>query len=201
VLAAAVIGCTLFLGLQQWIVPALTDSEKLAAQAMRDRETVANLSAQLVPLERQVNSPNAVIQTTLAALQKTYDEQEPGIQSAQKNLVTAKEMPGFLQKLLSGNKGLQLLSLETLTPESLINAPVVIDKPKQTENAIYLYKHGVRIKLSGSYRELVSYLSDLEQSPQRVLWGDVELNVSNHPQIVLTLTVYTLSLDKAWVTL
>jgi MSHA biogenesis protein MshJ len=201
VLAAAVIGCTLFLGLQQWIVPTLTDSGKLATQAIRDRETVANLSAQLVPLERQVNSPNAAIQTTLAALQKTYDEQEPGIQSAQKNLVTAKEMPGFLQKLLSGNKGLKLLSLETLTPESLINAPVVIEKPKQTENAIHLYKHGVRVKLSGSYRELVSYLSDLEHSPQRVLWGDVELSVSNHPQIVLTFTVYTLSLDKAWVTL
>jgi MSHA biogenesis protein MshJ len=198
ILAAAVVGCLLFLGIQQWVGPAVSESGKFAAETLRDREALTTLGSQLAALEAQVSSPNAALQASLARLKLSYSNQEPQIQAAQKNLVMAKDMSLFLQSLLAGNKGLQLLSLETLAPEPLVNPA---DKTKVVETGVNLYKHGVKLRLSGTYRELMAYLADIEQSPQRVLWGDMKISVSNHPQVILTLTVYTLSLDKAWMTL
>ena len=61
-----------------------------------------------------------------------------------------------------------------------------------------LYKHGVEITVVGSYADLLAYLVELEKMPQRVLWNSVKLTVEDYPRARLTLTVYTLSLDKAW---
>ncbi len=193
----------LMLGWQQWAGPAFAESAKFAAQAARDREATQELAAQLAALEQQVNSPNAEVQVRLAQLRSSFVEQEPQIQAVQQSLVTARNMPVFLESLLAGNKSLQLLSLETLAPEAVDSAASdeAAAKMKAKEAGLKLYKHGVRLRLSGGYRELTAYLSDLEQASQRVLWGDLRLNVSAHPKLELTLTVYTLSLDKAWMTL
>lgn len=61
-----------------------------------------------------------------------------------------------------------------------------------------LYKHGVEISIEGSYADLVSYLAGLEQLPWRMFWGGVTLKAQTFPVSRLTLTVYTLSLDKTW---
>ena len=46
--------------------------------------------------------------------------------------------------------------------------------------------------------DLVAYLVDLEQLPWRMYWGSVNLSAQTYPISRLTLTVYTLSLDKTW---
>jgi len=192
------------LGLGQWVFPAITESGKLAAQAERDKAEAAGLSAQMAALEAQALSPNAVAQVTIAGLRRRFNEQEPQIQAIQQSLVSARNMPAFLENLLAGNKGLQLVSLETLPPEPLVSAGTTAADgvtKSVASSSVQLYKHGVRLKLSGGYRELTAYLAELEQAPQKVLWGGMKLTVSTHPRIVLTLTVYTLSLDKAWMTL
>ena len=38
----------------------------------------------------------------------------------------------------------------------------------------------------------------LEKSPQKLLWSRVSLSADKHPKLVLTLTVFTLSLDRTW---
>jgi MSHA biogenesis protein MshJ len=65
-----------------------------------------------------------------------------------------------------------------------------------------LYRHGVEITVEGSYGDLMGYLSALESLPgPRLLWGGIKLKVEKHPTVQLSLTVYTLSLDKAWLEL
>jgi MSHA biogenesis protein MshJ len=102
---------------------------------------------------------------------------------------------------------LRLLGLRTLPV-----APVLDSKaPKNTEEskaaeksadtadqAVGLFKHGVEIKLEGSYQELAAYLARLEKSPLKLLWSGVSLSADKHPKLVLTLTVFTLSLDRTW---
>lgn len=198
-------GCAGFavfmLGWQQWAGPAFTEATKLTAQATRDRELAQALSAQLGALEQQAGSPNKAAQATLVELRRGYEAQEPRLQAMQKSLVTARNMPGFLENLLAGNKSLQLLSLETLPPEPLVATKAEDDKNRPAAPQARVFKHGVKLRLSGGYRELLAYLGELEQSPQRVLWGDMKLNVVSHPRVEMTLTVYTLSLDKTWMTL
>ena len=54
------------------------------------------------------------------------------------------------------------------------------------------------ITLEGSYQELTAYLERLEQAKPKLLWGSVSLSADDHPRLVLTLTVYSLSLERAW---
>jgi MSHA biogenesis protein MshJ len=50
------------------------------------------------------------------------------------------------------------------------------------------------------YFDLLDYLDALERLPQRLFWDGFELRVTQYPQSVLTLTVYTLSPEKSWLT-
>jgi len=65
-----------------------------------------------------------------------------------------------------------------------------------------LYRHGVEITVEGAYGDLMGYLASLETLPgPRLLWGGVKLKVEKHPTVQVSLTVYTLSLDRAWLEL
>lgn len=60
----------------------------------------------------------------------------------------------------------------------------------------------MELTVEGSYADLMDYLSSLESLPgPKLLWGGVALKVERHPTVQLTLTVYTLSLDRAWLQL
>lgn len=74
--------------------------------------------------------------------------------------------------------------------------------PAATAQGAPLYRHGVEIVVEGGYGELMAWLSTLETLPgPRLLWGGVKLNVEQHPTVRLSLTVYTLSLDRTWLEL
>jgi MSHA biogenesis protein MshJ len=61
-----------------------------------------------------------------------------------------------------------------------------------------IYKHGVEITLRGGYLDMLDYLTQLERFPLRMYWGQMQLDASNPAYATMVLTVYTLSLDKAW---
>lgn len=77
------------------------------------------------------------------------------------------------------------------------------DNPKSpmSASAGIIYKHGVELTVQGSYPELLSYLAELEKMPWQLFWGKVKMNVEEYPRATLTLTVFTLSLDKKWLNL
>ena len=52
--------------------------------------------------------------------------------------------------------------------------------------------------MRGTYLELLAYLRDLEKLPNQMYWGRLELGVGAYPQVTPKLSVYTLSLDLAW---
>ena len=61
-----------------------------------------------------------------------------------------------------------------------------------------IFRHGVELTVSGTYPDLYAYLAGLEKLPTQLYWGRADLSVSTHPVTTLKLTVYTLSLDPAW---
>ena len=61
-----------------------------------------------------------------------------------------------------------------------------------------LYRHGVELTLEGGWSDLLAYLQALETMPRRVLWGGVSMKVEQYPKVVLTVRLYTLSLDRGW---
>ncbi len=63
-----------------------------------------------------------------------------------------------------------------------------------------IYQHGIEIRLAGSYGDLLKYVEDIERSPQRVMWHSLGLTADKYPRNLLVLRVYTLSLDRKWLT-
>lgn len=81
-------------------------------------------------------------------------------------------------------------------------APVAPPVALPPSDGAPLYRHGVEITVEGAYGDLMGYLASLETLPgPRLLWGGVKLKVEKHPTVQLSLTVYTLSLDRAWLEL
>ena len=64
-----------------------------------------------------------------------------------------------------------------------------------------MFKHGIQVTVQGSYADLHDYLSRLEKINWRMFWARASLNTDDYPRLALTVTVYTLSLDKAWLVL
>ena len=61
-----------------------------------------------------------------------------------------------------------------------------------------LYKHGIEMTLRGRYLDLLDYLREVERMPDRVYWDKVEVSVQEYPNVTLKLTLYTVSMDRAW---
>jgi MSHA biogenesis protein MshJ len=64
-----------------------------------------------------------------------------------------------------------------------------------------LYRHGVELTVQGRYLDMVDYMSALEAMPTQLFWGKARLEVAEFPNARLTLTLYTMSLDKKWMKL
>jgi MSHA biogenesis protein MshJ len=196
ILGVAVIGCILMLAGDHWVWPAFAKMRILSAETQRSAQTVAEAKMQLVQLEKQVADPDANARVNLEQLHKELANQEPMLHKVQQSLVPAERMAQFLKGLLARSHSLQLLSLKTMSPVPADN--LVAQNAASATTPPSLYKHGVEISVSGSYADLVSYLSELENAPQKLMWGHMDLHSEEYPRSTLTLTVYTLSLDKTW---
>ena len=98
------------------------------------------------------------------------------------------------------NRLLKLVNLKTL-PVSTLLGDQNATGAATGGGGFALYKHGVEMEVQGSYLELLGYLSQLEKSPWRMFWSRVKMDVKEYPKVRLTLTLYTLSMDKTWLSI
>jgi MSHA biogenesis protein MshJ len=113
-------------------------------------------------------------------------------------LISPRQMVAMLEEMLKRRRQLSLTRLENLPSEPLLEPPAG-DSPAETMQQRNLYRHPLRIELSGSYLEALAYLQSLERLPRKVYWQDLALSVEEYPQAKITVTVYTLSLKEDWI--
>jgi MSHA biogenesis protein MshJ len=198
VLGPLMIGNALLVSPQQARVKGLENG--IAAQST----SATQLQAEVGNLQQQLNSdPDAGRKAELAALNGERARLDEQLRQFGTVLVRPEEMNTLLERLLARNAGLRLVSLKTLAPQSVLqHGEVAKDSDgKPAERSFDLYRHGVEIRLEGTYGQLQAYLAQLEKLQQRLLWGQLSYRVIEHPKAELTLTVYTLSPDKTWLAL
>jgi MSHA biogenesis protein MshJ len=162
--------------------------------------------------------PDAVDRARLNSLKQQYLAAQNGLLDMQKGLISPEKMAGVLEDMLRRHGRLNLMSLKTLPVTSLNDVAVddekssvekiaaaagaaIKDKKIPTTDDGAIYKHGVEITVQGGYLDMLNYMAELEAMPWQVFWGKAKLNVDEHPQTTLVLTLYTLSLDKKWLKL
>lgn len=198
VMGPLLIGNALLLSPQQARVKGLENG--IAAQAA----SATQLQVEVGNLQQELNTdPNAGRKAELAALNVERERQDEQLRQFSSVLVRPEEMNGLLERLLMKNGGLRLVSLKTLAPQSVLEHGEASKESdgKPLERSFDLYRHGVEIRLEGSYGQIQAYLAQLEKLQHRLLWGQLSYRVIEHPKAELTLTVYTLSPDKAWLAL
>jgi MSHA biogenesis protein MshJ len=204
-LAGAAIGGVLLLGFSLLIDPNLARVRVLQKTADQARTELAAAQAQLQMVKAQLKvDPNASRRAEIAALKNDLASVDASLKKLENGLVAPEQMNALLERLLARHVSLKLLSFKSLTPTNLAEAVAEGDKSADGQKARIpssapgLYKHGVELRLEGSYSDLHAWVAQLEAAPQKVLWGDVRFVVAEYPRAVLTLTVYTLSLEKSW---
>jgi len=67
-----------------------------------------------------------------------------------------------------------------------------------TSNDVGLYRHGVKLVFEGDYMTTMAFLESLEQKSWRFFWQSLQYDVEKYPKARVTLTLYTLSPERAW---
>lgn len=193
---------------------ALLVSPVLVAQRDVDHELrqrqadVRTLGDQLRLLAQgRSQDPDAANRQRLAEANARLAALDRELQDQSRVLIAPERMRALLEKMLAGRPGLQLVELRSLPQATLslpaagASRPAAGAKPGAGGAAASrapLYKHGVEVTLRGNYLDLLAYLRALEALPERLYWDRLQLSVGKHPMATMTLTLYTVSMDRGW---
>jgi MSHA biogenesis protein MshJ len=190
--------------------------KQLSRQISQARSDIDKARDEVRQVLINYQDPDAGNRQRLKALQQELPAMRDSLIGLQKGLVSPDRMTLLLQDLIKGNVGLSLVSLKTLPVENLAMqgltnltvsnakealaaaATALVTKPEHTAA---VYTHGVEIVVEGSYMEILDYINQLESMPWQLLWGKAKLEVKEYPTSTMTLTVYSLSLDRKWLNL
>jgi MSHA biogenesis protein MshJ len=164
-----------------FIEPVLTRQKSLIERTKRDQSQLEAVRAQIESIIRQQETDPD--QATLRALEQRVVEAERALATKKQAFAAATGLPGLVRELLGKGRAVKLEALRVLPGAQVEGSP--------------LYRHGVELTLTGSYFELLQYLSELEKLPVRLLWGTGELRTEQYPAVRLVLQIYTLNPQRS----
>jgi len=177
-----------------FIDPQLAKQKVLSQQLIQQQNQIKGLQSQIQSLgESRSVDPDIANRAKLESLRIQLVQLKALLQVKQQQLIPPDKIPEMLEEMLSRNRQLQLVSLQSL-PATTVRGEEELGAAAEKE----FFKHGVEIIILGSYFDLVDYMTQLEKLPTQMFWGKASLTVEEYPMSRLSLTFYTLSLDKPW---
>ncbi|MDE3020467.1 MAG: hypothetical protein KGI54_01255 [Pseudomonadota bacterium] len=162
----------------------------------------------LIGLDRQIQQVNTQIlnlagqpdlqkmeKMQLAAIREQIGLMKGQLQSARQDLVPASKMPALLEGLVRADPQVRLVSLKTLPTVVLDTGPTPVLEGDP------IYQHAVEITVEGNFFDLVDYAQRIEQLPWQMYWSGLKLEVVKWPKEKMTITLDTLGLEKAWLSI
>lgn len=188
--------------------PLLRQQKAASQQVTQDQQQIAALQSEIrVRVASHDLDPDGPSRIRLHDLKQQSDKLHEELKTMQKGLVSPDKMASLLEDMLKRNGKLQLTTLKTL-PATLLNPPAEANAAAKKTNGAQadkapaakeaVYKHGVEVVVQGSYLDILDYLTQLEAMPWQLFWANAKLNVNAYPKATMTLTLFTLSLDKKW---
>jgi MSHA biogenesis protein MshJ len=176
----------------------LIDAGLQRKQAAQARLQSADAALEQIGKQQQLlasragRDPDRAARDALAAQEARLAELNAELEKLERSLIPPERMNQVLKNVVQGEGGIRVVGFKTLSPQ-----PVAL--PDTAEGAPPgFYRHGFEITVSGRYADLVAYLERLEALPWRLSWIEATLDAAARPDLKLTLTVHTLSLEEAW---
>ena len=205
--SVAIVG---FAGQQLVLAPIYREQAALQQTIDQQRNNMSGIDAEIAArVTAYQNDPDAAPRHRLDSVKRESAQLANSLLAMEHGLVPPERMAPLVDAILRANGRLQLVSMRTLPVETISGrAAVAAAAPAGTapksdsgRSPDMLYRHGVEVTVRGNYLDMVNYMSALEAMPTRLFWGKAQLDVEEYPASRLTLTLYTLSLDRNWMKL
>lgn len=213
--SAALVVAVLALSYTLMIEPELLKHRRTNTSMQQKHAEMQAFEAQVKALiASRARDPDRPERERLAQLRIQVAELETRISAEERKFTAPSQMRAVIQGLIARSRAVSLVEMKTLPATTIAEArgaapkpgatskppagakPPAVAKPAGSERLIY--RHGVELTVTGSYLDLLSYVNDLERLPTQLYWGSLELDAAAYPKVAMKLTVYTLSLDRAW---
>lgn len=188
--SAALMVALLALAYTMFLEPELIRQKRAAGAMLQKHAEMRALDSQVQALAAtRSQDPERARRERLAQLKSELADVEARILAEERRFTAPSQMRGVVEGVLARSRGVALVEMKTLAVTTLA--------AKEAKERL-IYRHGVELTVSGSYLDLLAYLRDLEALPTQLYWGALDLDASKHPKLLMKLTVYTLSLERAW---
>jgi|SRR4051812_14209008 len=180
----------------------VTDRERQIARQLAQKQVDTRAIQEQVQklLGSRGDDADASRRARIDELKRRIAQVEVRLAEKQRELVPAERIPALLEEMLRRERQLELVGLRSLPTVALFGEKDATDQAAMAGRAgLQVYRHGVELTVRGSYFDLLRYLSALEHLPLRMFWKDADVTTADYPTITMKLTVYTLSLERAWV--
>jgi MSHA biogenesis protein MshJ len=182
-----------------WLVWDWTLRRSVAADVEARQREVAALQqrinsevARQVDLQRAIElDPNKQFANEAKLLAVQIAELDGRLESIVGGFVAPTMVPVLLEDVLAHHAGVEMLGVTSL--------PVEMVRQKDSSEATPgLYRHVLRVELTGGYFAVRDYLKELETGPWHFSWRSLRYRVEDYPHGLVTLELTTLSRDRNW---
>lgn len=192
VLAAGVV-VVLMLGLTFLLEPALKAITSAEQALQIEQERNKSLVQQQAAFRQALNEdPDLELKRQLEILTRQYEQLQKTFATELGELVLPQQMPGLIEGVFSRASGLELIEMRSLTPKNIF-----ADKPDM--EGVAVYQHGLSLTFRGRYFDVRDFLASLEKLTSQLYWRSMAYNVEEYPDARVTIEVYTLSTEKAFI--
>lgn len=198
-----------------YLMTTLDSREKtLRSQLQQKQSEQAALNAELQMLiSSRQEDPNKQNREKLESLRAELDAIKTEVMKSTRHLISPNRMAAVLENVLSKTRGLELVEVKGLGSSPLVsgngkasndpgsNESGVDDDKNTEENGEFAnaYKHGLRIVFNGSFMSTLAYMKELETLDNEFIWENLKFEIIEYPDGQVSITVFTLSLDRDWI--
>ncbi|MGI2170281.1 MSHA biogenesis protein MshJ [Shewanella sp. MF05960] len=186
--SVVVIGMLLYLPLES-----LWKQRQLMQRQLTTLNQENDISRQQITLyeERLQLDPNQDYQQRLLLVNEQMLAIDAELDAQMVDMVPADYMPTVLANLLGNVKGVTLKSFASIAPTPLLNMG--------EGSNVNLYSHGIKLSLQGDYFAILAFVSAVENMPDKLYWKRLDYRVETHPNALVQLELYTLSVNKDFI--
>jgi MSHA biogenesis protein MshJ len=159
-------------------------------------------------------NPNAALNKQIDQYKIKLAEVDVNLLKLTSDLIDPIQMRHALLLLLKTQKGVSLQSFQVVAAEPItMSSSSVTDKVDknaktktdndisvdQVQQELVLYRHAIKIKLSGSYFQLRDYLQQIEALSWKFFWREFNYNLEEYPVSELEIEMYSLSTKREFI--
>ncbi|KXO11276.1 MSHA biogenesis protein MshJ [Moritella sp. JT01] len=180
-------------------------------------------------LQALASDPNKVVQLRIARAESEFNKANGKLTDLTADLINSNQMALVLGDVLSRAKNVKLISIESLPVTTLTGNNNALEKVEEKakpkfssasgqdlnvddiiksdetsitvtdESEVLLYRHGLRITMTGSFFNIQAYLTRIEQLPKKFYWEVFDYQIQDYPTAQVVMEIYTLSVNKEFI--